>query len=224
MPKVSVILPVYNGEKYVREAVESVLDQTFPDFELIIIDDGSTDATSEILDRFSDSRIARLRNEKNFGLVGSLNKGLGESRGEFIARMDADDVSLPERFEKQVAYLVAHPEIGVLGTAILQTDNRGQGIAAVVLPETHEAILREMLSGLAVAHPTVMARRQVVLAAGGYNPNFGDAEDTELWSRLIFRTRFANLSQVLHRHRLHNQSVTSRQFLERDRLSRQIRK
>ena len=118
MPKISVIMPAYNAEQYISEAIESILGQTFADFEFIIIDDGSSDSTSGIIASYKDSRIRYFRNEKNLGIVGALNRGLALAAGEYIARMDADDISLPERFQTQCAYMEKHPDVGVCGTAI----------------------------------------------------------------------------------------------------------
>ena len=118
MPKLSVIMPAYNAEKYIGEAIESILNQTFTDFEFIIIDDGSSDHTADIIKGFHDERIRFIQNEKNSGVANTLNKGLELSQGEYIARMDADDISLPARFEKQVAFMEANPDVAVVGCGI----------------------------------------------------------------------------------------------------------
>lgn len=210
-PKISVILSVYNGEKYIREAVESVLKQTFHDFEFIIIDDGSTDKTPEILNSFSDLRIVRIKNEKNIKLIKSLNKGIEISHGEFLARMDADDICMPERFEKQVNFLKKNPDVGVLGTAVNIIDEKGRVISTLTQPLSHEGILWKMFFECAIIHPTVMARQELIKNAGGYDINFPHIEDTELWMRIILKTRFANLPDVLVAHRLHQTSIASTQ-------------
>ncbi len=210
-PKISVILSVYNGERFIKEAVGSILDQTFSDFEFIIVDDGSTDGTAEVLDAFSDPRIVRLKNEKNISLVKSLNRGLGVARGELIARMDADDISYPQRFERQVRFLEENPEVGVLGTHVKHVDARSKFISVLEPPATHELIYWKMLFSCAIVHPSVMMRRDLVNRAGGYNPSFIHVEDTELWSRLVGLTRFANLQEVLHVRRLHGRSIMSTQ-------------
>jgi len=211
-PLVSVILSVYNGAPYLKEAIDSILDQTFTDFEFIIVDDGSTDETPKILDEFTDVRIIRLENTKNLGLVRSLNSALDIAKGELIARMDADDISLPERFAKQVAFLEKHSQIGVLGTAISQVDKRGRRISVLVPPIHHEIILWQMLFGCPIFHPTVMMRRKVLTTIGYYDVNFTHIEDIDLWSRLLLNgTRFANLSEALHIRRLHNSSIISTQ-------------
>ena len=118
-PKISVVMPAYNAENYIREAIDSILAQTFRDFEFLIIDDGSTDHTVEIIRSYSDSRIRLYQNERNMGVAATLNRGLDLARGEYIARMDADDISLPERFAKQAAYMDAHPDVAVCGSNII---------------------------------------------------------------------------------------------------------
>lgn len=210
-PKISVILSVYNGEKYLKEAVESILNQTFSDFEFIIVNDGSTDDTEKILDEFNDRRIVRLNNDKNMGLVKSLNKGLAAAQGKFIARMDADDISKPERFEKQIKFLEKNSKIGVLGTAMEQIDAKGKKISVLCPPLNHKLILWKMFFECPIFHPTVMMRRDILEKVGGYDISFIHTEDTDLWSRLYKLTRFANLSDVLHIRRLHNKSIISTQ-------------
>ena len=217
-------MSVYNGAKYLREAVESILNQTFSDFEFIIINDGSTDDTEKIIAEFGDKRIVRLKNEKNIGLVKSLNLGLKIARGEFIARMDADDISNPERFEKQIKYFERHPETGVLGTNINHIDSRENFIAVLEQPATHYPIFWKMLFDCAIIHPTVMMKRDVVMETGGYDPRFIHTEDTELWSRLIFSTRFANLQEILHSRRLHGKSIMNTQSKTQYHFSVKIRK
>ena len=136
-PKVSVLMSVYNGEKYLREAVESILHQTFIDFEFIIIDDGSTDSTNEVIRSYRDQRIKLLESEKNIGLTKFLNKGIKYSTGEYIGRADVDDVSLKKRFEYQVKYMDRNPEVGICGT---QTKFIGQRNSITYCPLTHEEI------------------------------------------------------------------------------------
>ncbi len=197
-PLVSVVLPIHNAEKYLLEAVESILTQTFADFELILVDDGSTDHSPVILDTLKDPRIIRLRNEKNSGVVASLNLGISVASGRYIARMDADDVSLPERLEKQVKYLEAHPEIGVLGTGILtrvEVDPIQEGVA--IFPSQDKCIRWMLCFRSAVAHVTAVYRRNLVVESGLYRHEFLFAEDYDLWVRLISKTQFSNLSEPL---------------------------
>lgn len=208
-PKVSVILSVYNSEKYIKEAILSILTQSYSDFELIIIDDGSTDKTALILDEFNDERIVRTKNDLNLGLIGSLNKGIQLARGEFVARMDADDISELERLAKQVAFLDAHPEVGVLGTGMRQVDRRGRFVSFFTPKEDHRDILHQLLIDTAIAHATVMIRKNLLSDVGGYDLNFPHTEDAELWSRLVMKTSFANLREPLYVRRLHGDSIMS---------------
>jgi len=211
MPKVSVLLPVYNGELFLKEAIESILSQTFRDFEFIIIDDGSTDGTSAILEHYQqmDDRIQIYRHGHR-GLVPSLKRGCHLARGEYIARMDADDVSLPERLARQVEYLETHPEIGVLGCAVQIIDGRGKKTRILQFPTEH-AVLKWRLCffiSFTFAHPAVVMRRDLVERVGGYNPEMGHPEDYELWRQLIWLTRLSNLSDVLLYLRKHEASYT----------------
>lgn len=205
-PRVSVIMAVYNGGQYLKESINSVLNQTFSDFEFIIINDGSTDNTSKVLDSFNDPRIIRLKNEKNIGLVKSLNRGISVARGEFIARIDADDMSHLDRFQKQMDFLKNHPEVGVLGTAIENIDASGHRLSISSQPENHELILWKMIFECAIIHPTVMMRKAVIVKVGGYNEKFAQIEDAELWGRLAAVTHFANLKDILHVRRMHRRS------------------
>lgn len=209
-PLVSVLMPVYNGARYLREAVDSILDQTYLDFEFIIVDDGSVDDTAAILDSYDDTRIVRLRNETNLGIVPALNRGLSVVRGEYIARMDADDISLPQRLERQIAYMIAHPEVGVVGTWIRLVDVRGQVTGEWTFPVTH-GLLRWMLCfGSCLAHPSVMLRASVATSIGGYDESFANSEDRDLWLRASSITRLSNLPEILLLYRRHNDSVTAR--------------
>lgn len=208
MPPISVLMAVYNAEAYLNKAIDSILNQTFKDFEFIIINDGSTDASAEILASYQDERIISLHNEQNIGLSASLNQGLHVARGEYLARMDADDISMPERLDKQVAYMEKHPELGVLGTGIDHIDHTGQHISQQINPAQHNEIVWTFLFGNPLVHPTVMMRRELILEAGGYRLK-GPAQDRELWLRLLGKTRFANLDACLLAYRTHSSSVTA---------------
>jgi glycosyltransferase involved in cell wall biosynthesis len=203
--ELSVIMCVYNGEAFLKEAVESVLAQTYASFEFIVINDGSTDHTADILASFGDSRMVVITNATNLGLIRSLNIGLGAATGTFIARMDADDICRPERFEKQLAFLKQHPEVGLCGTwlQIIGDDSR------YTFPLTHEEIKVGLLDYTPIAHPSVVFRRKVFKDAGlTYDPGFPGAEDYELWTRAIFLTKFANIPETLLFYRRHSQQVT----------------
>ncbi|HEC35643.1 MAG TPA: glycosyltransferase [Anaerolineae bacterium] len=213
-PKVSVLMPVYNGERYVAEAIESILAQTFADFEFIIVDDGSTDGTPSILAEYArqDPRIALLTNGANRGLVPTLNRGLKACRGEYIARMDADDISLPERLARQVTCMDQHPEVGVLGTNIAYIDSGGRllngGRPKDPEPMSPAMVHWSLLWHCAIYHPTVMVRRRVLEWTGfAYDPAFRHAEDRDLWTRLAPHTTIASLSEILVHYRILPTSV-----------------
>ena len=209
-PAISVVLPVYNAEAYVREAVESILAQTFTDFELIIINDGSTDDSGAILRELAarDTRIV-LVERPNDGLVSALNDGLEMARAELIARMDADDVSMPERFALQHARMVQEPELAVLGSFIRVMDKAGNTIRLSEYPLTPKAAARCLERGCPVAHPAVMMRRGAVLKAGGYRKVFSPAEDYDLWLRMSdLGYAIANLPQPLLNYREHGANVS----------------
>jgi hypothetical protein len=204
-------MSVYNGELYLREALDSILGQTFGDFEFVIVDDGSTDGTAAILAGYADPRLVRLDNEANIGLPASLNRGLAIARGEYVARIDADDVSLPQRLERQVAFLDARPEIGVLGTAVEVIDENGRPrplAAAKSLPTEPGLAGWLLFFRCTVLHPTVMVRRAVYERLNGYNPEFLQAQDYELWLRAIPEVAIANLPEVLVRLRFHEADVS----------------
>jgi GT2 family glycosyltransferase len=203
-PRVSGVLPVYNGEPFLASAVESILAQSFRDFELITIDDGSDDASGEILDRLAagDKRL-RIVHQTNAGIVAALNRGLALARGELIARMDADDVAHPERFARQVAFLDAHPETAVVGCAVTLIDRDGTRIRDVEYPLASEAVAAFLECGSPLAHPAAMMRRAAVLAVGGYREAYRHAEDYDLWLRMAERYRIANLPDRLLLYRQH---------------------
>lgn len=223
-PRVSVLMAVHNEEQYLRGAVQSILGQTFAGFEFVIIDDGSTDRTPAILDEFTDPRIVRLANPTNLGLVASLNRGSDACRGEWVARMDADDASHPERLARQLSYLDEHPDVGVLGTHMQQQTPDGSPKTPFCPPQEHEAICWKMLFECATAHATVMMRRQLLIEHGGYDPAFTHIEDGELWSRLVSVTRFANLPELLYVRCWHPDSVCNRHLETQLRLGMVIRR
>jgi len=209
-PAVSVVMSVYNGLPYLGEAVGSVLHQTFEDFEFILINDGSTDGSGAVLERMGgqDSRI-RLFHQENQGLAAALNRGIDAARGLYIARMDADDISLPERLERQVRFLDAHPEVGVLGTQISSIDAEGnEHPNHWPLPTTPGLTAWRTLFRCCLCHPTVMMRRAVVAEAGGYDASLQAGQDTELWTRLMLRTHLQSLPEVLLQRRKWSGNVT----------------
>ena len=211
-PAISVVLPVYNAKDYVREAVESILAQSFTDFECIIINDGSTDGGGAILRELAarDTRIV-LVERPNDGLVSALNAGIESARADLIARMDADDVSMPERFALQHAHMMEEPELAVLGSFIRVMDKDGDIIRLDKYPLTAKAAARCLEhNGCPVAHPTVMIRRDAVLKAGGYRKAFSHAEDYDLWLRMSdLGYAIANLPQPLLNYREHGANVSA---------------
>jgi len=212
-PVVTVLLSVYNGGPYIRRAVASILAQTFGDFEFIIIDDGSTDGTAAILDAFDDPRIRRITHPVNRGLTASLNEGLALARGQYIARQDADDVSLPDRLARQVAYLQAHPDIVVVGAQARLIDAAGRRIPDHMLakPLTPAGVRFKLLFDGPLIHSSVMFRRDVVQGRfGGYDPSWPTNQDYELWSRLAQAgCAMANLPDVLVEHRHHGGQISA---------------
>lgn len=207
-PVVSVIMPVYNARPYIAAAVRSVLDQTFADFELIIIDDGSTDGTADILRRLAaaDPRI-NLLHQKNSGVCCASNRGLVAARGEFFARMDHDDVALPDRLLRQVEFMRANPEVVAVGAQVLMIDTDDMPIRIATVPLTHEKIEEMFSMDWSIFHPTLMARMDVIRAIGGYSVQYNSMEDLDLFIRLAERGRLANLPQVLLKYRQHITSI-----------------
>ncbi|HXT59882.1 MAG TPA: glycosyltransferase [Pirellulales bacterium] len=206
----AVLMPVYNAERYLAEAVESILHQTYAKFEFIIIDDGSTDRSVEILSSLAaaDPRI-RLVHRPNSGYLRALNEGLAMCRGTFVARMDADDVALPRRFERQIGYLLEHAECLAVGSGILRIDADGDLLCEEPMPRTHEEIEVRLLQGLgALPHPGAMIRRSALAEIGGYREPYYGAEDFDLWLRLAERGRLANLPEPLIKCRVHPQNFT----------------
>ncbi len=214
IPPLSVALSVYNGAPYLAGAIESICAQTFADFEFLILDDGSTDASGAIARGYAarDSRIRVIARE-NRGLVASLNQLLAEARAPWIARMDADDVCLPERFARQMEFLRAHPDHGVIGSDAWHFGADGEPIAdhsGLTRPLTHAAICANFEAGRTMLHNAVIYRRADVLKVGGYHTPFAHAEDYDLWLRLSQVTKLANLPEQLVGYRLYPGSVSNR--------------
>lgn len=200
-PRLAVLLPVYDGEKYVAEAIRSILDQTFADFDLIAIDDGSTDRSREILDGFSDSRLRIIRFPEHRGLVTALNRGIRGSRSELIVRMDADDICMPQRFERQVAFMNAHPEIAVCGTWTRQFGDKGGVLRPPIEPEQIRA---RLFFEWAMDHPSIMMRRAFLDRHKlGYDDEFRHVEDLDFFLRASALGNLANVPEVLMRTRAH---------------------
>ena len=215
VPTISVVLPVYNGEQFIVEAVSSILAQTFQDFELLLIDDGSTDKTRDLLQPLArdDARLI-IHGEARRGLVGALNFGIAQSKGRYIARMDADDIALPERFAAQVAYLDRHPDCVAVGTSIIKfhQDGRQKDSGARRVRAFEPSAFPPLIPG--IAHPTAMIRADALQKVGGYRPYFYNTEDRDLWARLWQIGRIHQLPEMLLRYRVHAASVTRQKRID----------
>jgi glycosyltransferase involved in cell wall biosynthesis len=208
LPAVSVVMGVYNGELYLAGALESILSQTFMDFEFIVVNDGSTDSSAEILRSTRDPRL-RTVEQANAGLTRSLNRGIALAQGEYVARMDADDTCMPQRLAAQVAYMERHPATVLLGTAYQHVDLLRDRQVDIYPPGANETLRLAMVSGNPFCHSSVMMRRSALEKVGGYDENFRYVQDYELWSRLALVGEMANLSEILIARRYHAGSVSN---------------
>lgn len=209
-PALSVALPVYNAGRHLVPAVSSILGQTFGDFELIAVDDGSTDGSRSVLERFAaaDPRV-RLISRPNTGIVGALNDACHAARAPLLARMDADDIAFPDRFAHQVDYLATHPEVVALGAGVIYLDGVGRPVKPCPRAADHEQLETALLAGDggALIHPVVMFRRAALAAAGFYRPEAQYVEDLDLFLRLARTGRLANLPEPLLYYRVHATSI-----------------
>lgn len=210
-PKVSVVMSIYNGEKYIDDSIGSILDQTFSDFEFIIIDDGSSDGSGKIIEKCAeaDKRVVLLKNEANIGLTKSLNRGFKAARGQYVARQDADDISSPRRLALQVEYLESHRDVGVLGSAVSVIDAHGVETERRIPPLTNTAIRWKLLFHNSFYHSSVIFRRELLEKEGGYlDESLIFSQDYDLWIRLLSYTRGANLRDILVQYRLHDDCIS----------------
>lgn len=208
-PLVTVLMPVYNGEKYLEEAIKSILNQTFKYFEFLIVDDGSTDKSAEIIASFNDARIRLERNEVNLGLIKTLNKGFKLSKGKYIARMDCDDISLPKRLSIQTSFMEKNREIGVCGSWVKIIGLKQSFISKY--PQNHEEARAYLLFNTPFAHPAVIIRKEIIEKYQlEYDENYKHAEDYELWSRIIEHTKISNIPKVLLHYRMHPESASKK--------------
>lgn len=207
-PSITVLMPLYNGERYIRQAIESILCQTWRDYELLIIDDGSRDAGPDIISTIQDERIVLLRNPSNMGVAATLNRGLEVARGRYIARMDADDISLPDRLERQVRFMDKHPDVGISGGWV-RLFGGGELPYTCRVPTDRHAVAAYMLFENALWHVTAIMRRDVLSRASlYYDPVFSRSEDYDLWTRAGQHFALANIDQISVRVRRHKESVT----------------
>lgn len=212
MIDISVLMPVYNAEDYIQVAVESILNQTFTDFEFIIINDGSTDGTLALLEDYAekDDRI-RLISRENKGLVETLNEGLGLAKAPLVARMDADDIALPNRLTEQVSYLQSNASIICLGGYAVFIDEKGRELTLLQVPGNDDEIQQLLLQGhSSVFHPSVMYRKNIAQQVGGYRKDFYPAEDLDLWLRMGEVGQFANLEHAVIKYRFLSSSISGR--------------
>lgn len=215
----TVLMPVYNAEHYVDEAVRSILDQEYEHFEFLIIDDGSTDGSAALLASYSDPRIRLVRNETNRGLIHTLNRGLERAEGRYIARMDADDVSMPDRLGKQFAFMEEHPDVGASSGWITSFGEGPEVVRRV--PRRHEEIVARNFFDSSLWHPASILRKKVLDDHGiRYREAYHRAEDYKLWIELSRVTRLANLPEVLLRYREHadqeSRKNTTRQLIREE--------
>ncbi|WP_442483191.1 glycosyltransferase family 2 protein [Aeoliella sp. SH292] len=217
-PRISVLMSVYNGERYLRPAMDSLVAQTFADFELIVVDDGSTDASPQTLDEYAaaDARI-RVVHQANRGLTRSLNHALSLATGEYIARMDADDICFPERFARQVAYMDLHPEVLCLGTGYEAIDAEGNSLGPRRMSEDPAMLDRSHLAGnTSLAHPTILVRRDAMLQIGGYDEAYKTTQDLDLFLRLAELGTVVNIDEPLLYYRWHDENVSVRKVDQQD--------
>jgi glycosyltransferase involved in cell wall biosynthesis len=212
-PKVSVVTPVYNAAPYLGAAIDSILAQTFADFEFLIFDDGSTDGSADIIAQNAkrDSRIRVFTSPENKGYVTHLNEGIHKARGTYIARMDADDISLPTRFAKQVAFLDQNPKVAVLGTSVQSMDKDGNISKGWILNATPDETRVHFLFTNYILHPTVMMRASMI-PQEGYREEFMPAEDFDLWTRILEKHDVCSLSEPLLSYRIHATNTSSQKW------------
>lgn len=218
-PLVSVNIATYNRGGFLAEAIESVLAQTYTNWELVIVDDASTDNTREVVDSYlKDPRIKYFRNETNLNISLTRNRGLKESQGEFIAVLDSDDIWCDkDKLKKQVEFLENNPDHALVGTGVIKIDKNGREMSRYLNPLTDKTIRVKILSQNAFAHSSLMYRREAVLALGGYDPAINGIEDYDLWLKIGSRWQFANLPDYALKYRVHgsNISLTDRKRLMR---------
>lgn len=220
-PLVTVLMPAYNAGLYIAEAIDSILSQTYTNLEFLIINDGSTDNTVTVIESYNDSRIRLVSNDKNRGLIYSLNRGLELAQGKYIARMDADDITTDIRFETQVRFLEAHSDIDILGTALVYLDTPYE----IHHPLVHDDIVIGLIDNSTVAHATIMMRRDtVVVKKLIYEEEYKHIEDYRFWLEAVIKgVRFANIDDVFYHYRTHPEQVCSVNYNFQERTKEPVR-
>lgn len=208
MPTVSVVMPVYNGARFLRQAIESVLGQTFSDLEFLIVDDGSTDDTRGIVQSYRDKRIRLLVNDRNLGITESLNKGITAASGKFVGRMDADDVAREDRFEKQIEFLERNPTVALVGANCILIDGSGIEVGRENYPDSTRGIMRRIFIHNPFAHSSVTIRSDIIARCGMYDQRFLHNEDYDLWLRIASGHEVRNLEDFLILRRVHEANLT----------------
>ena len=212
MPRITVLMPVHNGERYLKNCIESILNQTFKDFEFLVVDDGSTDTTRDIINSYKDDRINLVKNERNLGLVASLNIGLENSRGEYIARIDADDIALPHRLTRQFDFLENRHDTALIGSWGEAIKENGDRISISRLPVKKEEIAATVLFGeFIMIHSSFMYRKKIIVDAGKYSKVFYLCEDYKLVTDLLLSGYGVNnIPEVLVKYRIHDDRISVR--------------
>lgn len=206
--KITVLMPVYNSEKYLKDSIESILNQTYDDFDFLIINDGSTDSSEDIILSYKDKRIIYKKNIENLGLIKTLNYGIKLISTKYIVRMDSDDISYAKRFEKQLKYMEENPDIAVLGTSILIFNDK-KVIRKHIVNTHHKTIKTELLFYSALMSPTVIIRKAILDENDFvYNDEHEAAEDFGLWQKISFKYKLSNLSEVLLKYRINQSGIT----------------
>jgi hypothetical protein len=209
-PSVSVVMAAYNGERFLAEAIDSLLAQSLSDFEIVVIDDGSTDTTPGLLQGYAsrDPRVI-VRRQRNLGRAAALNVGIGLARAPLIARIDADDIAMPDRLERQRRFLAENPRVAGVGGLLIFIDDQGREFAEVSYPLSDPEVRATFSQRrMGIAHPAAMVRKQVLNRIGGYRPVFTEAEDTDLWLRVLEDHCLANLDAPVLRYRINRTQAT----------------
>lgn len=221
MPKVSILMPVYNAEQYLAQALESIIYQDFKDWELILINDGSTDTSDAIIRQYEDERIYYIINEQNLGLIKTLNKGIHYCHGKYIARMDADDIAVADRLGRQVDFLNSHSDYLMCGTNAIVVDSNGRKTGSIKNLPDNDMLQVNLLFSVPFIHPTVMVHREV-LQHNQYDEAYKHIEDYELWYRIAKLGKIANIDRNLLAYRWHDTNVSVVHDKEQERLKNDI--